>query len=82
MARSRAFRRWTGAVVLAGVVALGTTGCVVAPIGGYGEPALAVPVPGVVVAPGPVIYGPRYRGYYGRGYGRGYYGYRGHGWRG
>jgi hypothetical protein len=83
MSRPRALRRWTGAAVLAGIVALGTTGCIVAPVGGYyPEPALAVPAPGVIVAPGPVIYGPRF---YGRGYyGRGYYGhrYRGYGWRG
>ena len=80
MARSRALRRWTGAAVLAGTVALGTTGCIVAPVGGYyPEPAVVVPAPGVIVAPGPVIYGPRR--FYGRGYGHGHY-YRGRGWRG
>ena len=87
MSRSRALRRWTGAAVLAGVVGIGVGGCIAVPVGGYGEPAVAVPVPapGVVIAPGPVIVGPSYRGYYGRGYyGHGYYGHRGYrryGWR-
>jgi hypothetical protein len=65
--------------MLAGVVAVGAGGCIAVPVGGYGEPAVAfpVPAPGVVIAPGPVIVGPGYRGYYGRRY----YGHRRYGWR-
>jgi hypothetical protein len=86
MSRSRAFRRWAGAAMLAGVAGLGVGGCIAVPVGGgYGEPAIGVPVPapGVVIVPGPIIFGGGY-GYYHRGYyGRGYYGhgYR-RGWRG
>ena len=88
MSRSRAFSRRTAAGLLAGVVGIGAAGCVVVLAGGYGvtEPAVVVPAPGVVVAPGPVIYGRGYRrrDYYG---GRGHHGYGhyGHGhrrWRG
>ena len=89
MSRSTAVRRWAGAAMLAGVVGLGLGGCIAVPVGGgYGEPAVGVgvPAPGVVIAPGPVIFGGGgyRRGYYGHGYyGRGSYGhgYR-RGWRG
>jgi hypothetical protein len=85
MSRSRAFRRWAGAAMLASVVGIGVGGCIAVPVGGgYGEPAVGIPVPapGVVIAPGPIIFGGHrgyyHRGYYGHGYGRGYYG---HGYR-
>jgi len=86
MSRSTAFRRWAGAAMLAGVVGLGVGGCVAVPVGGgygygYGEPAVGVgvAVPGVVVAPGPIVIGGG-RGHFRRGY-YGHYGYR-RGWRG
>ncbi len=80
MSRSRAFRRWTGAAVLAAIVGVGAAGCIAIPVGGYGEPAVAIPAPGVVIAPGPIVVGPGYRrGYYRGGY-YGRYGYR-RGWR-
>jgi hypothetical protein len=82
MARSRAFRRWTGAALLAAVVGVGAAGCIAVPVGGYGEPAVGIAPPGVVIAPGPIVVGPGYRHGYYRGY-RGYYGRYGYrGWRG
>ena len=88
MSRSRRIPRWTAAALLAGAVGIGAAGCVAVPVGGYGgyggypDPAVVFPVPGLVIAPPPVIYRqPRYggRGYGGRGgySGRGYNRWRG-----
>lgn len=35
MARSRSFRRWTAAALLAGLAGIGTAGCIAVPVGGY-----------------------------------------------
>jgi hypothetical protein len=73
MSRSRRLARWTAAALLAGTVGIGAAGCVVVPLGGYAEPSVILPVPGVVIAPPPVIYRHgRYGGRYphrGWGYG-------------
>ena len=88
MSRSRRTSRWTAAALLAGAVGIGAAGCIAVPVGGgYGEPSVAFPVPGIVIAPPPVVFGGygHYGGGYRRGYGnRGYgYGSRGSGrWRG
>ncbi|MGH6689390.1 MAG: hypothetical protein ACREF4_01730 [Gammaproteobacteria bacterium] len=80
--------RWAAAALLAGAVGLGAAGCVAVPVGGYGgypEPAVVFPAPGVVIAPPPVIYRDRHygrRGYGGRHYGDRHYGSRGHFGRG
>src|SRR5262245_58463587 len=72
MSRSTTIRRWTAASLLTAAVGLGAAGCVAVPVGGgyggYGDPAVVVPAPGVVITPPPVVFGP------------GYYGHR-HGWR-
>jgi hypothetical protein len=71
MLRAGAVRRLGLGLVLAVTAAVGMGGCVLAP---YPEPAYAVGPP-VVVAPRPVIIGPRWHGYYRGGYHRhgGYY---------
>jgi hypothetical protein len=66
---------------LTGIVGLGAAGCVAVPVGGYPDPAVVLPAPGIVIAPPPVVYGHRHsygRSYYGH---RGYYGGRHHGGR-
>ena len=77
MSRSTRIHRWTAAAFLAGAIAIGGTGCIAVPVGGgYGEPVIGFPAPGVVIAPPPIVFGGGYyRGpYYGRGYyGRGYW---------
>lgn len=65
MLRSGSLRRLSFGLLLATVAAVGTAGCVLAPI-----PAPVVVGPPVVVAPRPVIVGPHYRGYYRGGYHR------------
>jgi hypothetical protein len=81
MSRSRRFPRWTAAALLAAAVAVGAAGCVAVTVGGYAEPAVVLPAPGVVIAPPPVIFGHRHYG--GRSYrGYGYYGRGGNRWRG
>jgi hypothetical protein len=68
MLRTRMPWRSLGMVLLASVLAIGVSGCIVVPVGGYGGGGYAVvaplPLP-VIVAP-PVVYGYRYRSY---GYG-------------
>ena len=82
MSRSSKIPRWTVVALLAGAVAIGAAGCVAVPVGGgYAEPGIAFPAPGVVITPPPIIFGPgpgRSHGHY-RGYG--YYN-RGRWWRG
>lgn len=67
MLRSGRLRRLSAGVVLAVVAAVGTAGCVLAPV-----PEPVVFGPPVVVAPRPVIIAPHpyYRGYYRGGYRR------------
>jgi len=81
MSRSNKNLRWTDAVLLAGAVAIGAAGCVAVPVGGgYAEPGIAFPAPGVVIAPPPIVFGPGHsRGHYRGGYGQ-YH--RGDRWRG
>ena len=81
MSRSNKNLRWTAAVLLAGAVAIGAAGCVAVPVGGgYAEPGIAFPAPGVVIAPPPIVFGPgRSHGHYRGGYGS-YH--RGNRWRG
>ena len=81
MRRSRAFRRWTAAALLTGLVGIGAAGCIAVPVGGYDGgyggyagyygPEVVVPAPGITVAPR-FYYGPGHRGYYrgGRYYSR------------
>jgi len=84
MTRSRAFRRWSAAVLLTGVVGIGAAGCVAIPVGysgyhypGYPVAGPALVVPGPIIAPGIVI-SPGPRVIHRRGYSR----WRGPGWRG
>ena len=80
MSRSSKLRRWTTAALLAGAVGIGAAGCVAVPVGGgYAEPGLALPAPGVVITPPPIIFAPGRSHGYNRGYGQ--YG-RGRYWRG
>jgi hypothetical protein len=65
MLRAGSLRRLGAGVVLAVAAAVGTAGCVLAPV-----PAPVVIGPPVVVGPRPVIVGPHYRGYYRGGYHR------------
>jgi hypothetical protein len=59
MSRSNKNLRWTAAVLLAGAVAIGAAGCVAVPVGGgYAEPGIAFPAPGVVITPPPIVFGP------------------------
>jgi len=85
MSRSRSCRRWTVAALLAGLVGIGTAGCIAVPVGGYDGypgayaggyggysvawPAIVVPAP--VIAPSIVI-APGSRVIRGRGPGRSY----------
>jgi hypothetical protein len=64
-------RRLTAALLLAGAAAVGTSGCIVAPIP---APVAVEPAP-VVIAPRPVIVTPRFHrgGYYGYGHGYRYW---------
>lgn len=82
MSRTSKSHRWTAAALLAGAVAIGAAGCVAVPVGGgYAEPGIAFPVPGVVIAPPPIVFGPgRSRGHFRGGYG--YYQRGPRGWRG
>jgi hypothetical protein len=85
MSRSRRFPRWTAAALLTGAVGIVAAGCIAVPVGGYADPTIVVPTPGVVIAPPPVVY--RHRHYYGgryyggRSQGGRYYGGRGGGGR-
>ena len=75
MLRPGSLRRLSAGVVLAVATAVGTAGCVLAPL-----PEPVVVGPPVIVGPRPVIIAPRpyYRGYYRGGYHRdGYH----RGWR-
>ena len=78
MTRSRAFRRWTAAALLTGLVGIGAAGCIAVPVGGYDGgyagyygPEVVVPAPGITVAPS-FYYSHGHRGYYRGGpyYGR------------
>jgi hypothetical protein len=82
MARSSKIPRWSAVALLAGAAAIGTAGCVAVPVGGgYAEPGLALPAPGVFIAPPPIIIGPGHnRGHYRGGYG--HYGRSPYRWRG
>jgi hypothetical protein len=75
MRRAGALRRLTMSVVLA-ATAVGLGGCLLAP---YPEPVAIGPP--VIVAPRPVIIGPRWHGYYRGGYHGGYHRGYGHRWR-
>ena len=75
MLRAGALRRLSLTLLLAVTAAVGTAGCILAPV-----PAPVAVGPPAVVVPGPVIIGPRpyyrghgfYRGGYRGGYHRGY----------
>jgi hypothetical protein len=73
MLRAGALRRLSLSLLLAVTAAVGTAGCVLAPV-----PAPVAVGPPAVVVPGPVIIGPRpyyrrhYHGFYRGGYHRGY----------
>jgi hypothetical protein len=73
MLRAGALRRLSLSLLLAVTAAMGTAGCILAPV-----PAPIAVGPPAVVVPGPVIIGPRpysrghYHGYYRGGYHRGY----------
>ena len=68
MLRPGSLSRLGAGVVLAVVAALGTAGCVLAPV-----PEPVVVGPPVIVGPRPVIIAPHpYRGYYRGGYHRGW----------
>lgn len=64
MSRSQAFRRWTAAVLLTGLVGIGAAGCIAVPVGypGYpvATPAVVVPgpifTPSIVISPGPRVF--------------------------
>lgn len=84
MSRSNTLHRWMVVALLAGATAIGAAGCIAVPVGGgYAEPSIGFPVPGIFIAPPPIVIGPgRSRGHYGGGYGYGNYS-RGRGpWRG
>jgi hypothetical protein len=73
MLRAGALRRLSLSLLMAVTAAVGTAGCVLAPV-----PAPVAVGPPAVVVPGPVIIGPRpyyrrhYHGFYRGGYHRGY----------
>jgi len=76
MMRAGAVRRLGAGLILASAIAIGTSGCILAPVPG---PFVGAPV---VVAPGPVIVAPRRPHYYNRGgyYHGGYHRGPGHRW--
>jgi hypothetical protein len=75
MLRAGALRRLSLSLLLAVTAAVGTAGCILAPVPApvaVGPPAVVVP--GVIVGPRPYYRGPYYRGhgFYRGGYHRGY----------
>jgi hypothetical protein len=76
MLRARSLRRLGAGAALVVTAAVGTTGCVLAPL-----PEPVVVGPPVVVAPRPVIIAPRPRYHYYRGGWHGWHGHRRGHWR-